>query len=140
MADVNDYHKGAGYYEFPDGVKVRGKDDATEYLSSLEEFDSAEDEYEEAEETEPEVEEEAVEEEVVEEEPVEEETEGDEPEAVLIEMTRQNRLFEVNAPTRRYTFRKDARIMVVDGRDVEKVLSIEGFRVVDPIKAKEYYS
>lgn len=34
MHDVSKYHEGAGWYKFPDGTKVRGKDKAESHLKS----------------------------------------------------------------------------------------------------------
>ncbi|MEC1155652.1 hypothetical protein [Cytobacillus horneckiae] len=33
--DVDKYHKGSGYYEFPNGETIRGKEKAQEYLLAL---------------------------------------------------------------------------------------------------------
>ncbi|MEX3710860.1 hypothetical protein ABFV99_00495 [Cytobacillus horneckiae] len=34
-ADVDKYHKGSGYYEFPNGETIRGKEKAQKYLLAL---------------------------------------------------------------------------------------------------------
>ena len=35
MHDLKHYHEGAGWYKFPDGKKVRGKDKAVAHLKTL---------------------------------------------------------------------------------------------------------
>lgn len=63
-----------------------------------------------------------------------------ERESYLVEMTRQNRMFEFAGKKKNYVFRHDAKIIVVDGEDVEDLVEEGGFRIVTPEQAKAYYS
>lgn len=57
----------------------------------------------------------------------------------LIEMTRGNRMFEYAGEDKNYVFRHNAKILVVDGKDVEGLMEQGGFRIVTPEQAKAYY-
>lgn len=63
-----------------------------------------------------------------------------ERDSYLVEMTRSNRMFEYPGKDKNYLFRHNAKIIVVDGEDVEGLLAQGGFRIVTPEQAQSYYS
>lgn len=184
MAEIDEYRTGdSSWYEFPDGTKVQGKDNAQEYLDDLNELDAiAEEEAALDAEAEADAEEEtedrgrkatAAEEhdgdgvvtsEDTQPEPlvagdptaeprdVVDAADGDDGEptdnkntpyerdSYLVEMTRSNRMFEYPGKDKNYLFRHNAKIIVVDGEDVEGLLAQGGFRIVTPEQAQSYYS
>lgn len=157
--DIDELRVGdSSWYEFPDGTKLQGKKAAKQYAEELAELDGIAEE-----EAALDAEEEAAEEEVADEplvagkvdatpREVVDAAEGDEGaptdnkntpyerESYLVEMTRQNRMFEYAGKSKNYLFRHDAKILVVEGEDVQGLISEGGFRIVTPEQAKAYYS
>lgn len=138
--ELEQYHNGSGHYEFPDGVKVRGKEEAEKYLDELAELEAdveAAKEEEAAAVAEAEAEAAADDdEEVTETDDVEETGDGE----YLVEMTRQNVAYEYVGKNQRYRFTRDAPIRVVAEEDVEGLKAVGGFDLVGPEAAKEFYS
>lgn len=141
MTDVSEFKKEDSNWYLIDGMNFNGEKAAQAYLDSRDELNSDADVEDEDESVEEEA---AVEEETVEVEDVVEETadheESDSDAQVLIEMTRPNRVFGFVGKNKRYTFRQNSKIQVVREEDVQDILAQTGFRVVDPLAAKEYYS
>ena len=117
MPTVEEYHKGGGYYEFPDGTKKRGKEEAEEYFDSLDVEALFEEE-----------EEEVVEEEV-------------DTKTYLVKMRLPRVRYEEKGPSgKRYTFTKDHPLVVVEGADVDHFVQKAEFELATPEQAKEFYS
>lgn len=132
MPTVDEYEKGGGWYEFPDGTKKQGEKAAQEYLDGLdvselfEESDEDEEEYlTEKDSPEPEPEEE---------EPEEEST-------YLVRMTIPRVKFAEKGPSgKRYTFTREHPLVVVLEEDTDFFVRRDGFELATPEQAKEFYS
>jgi hypothetical protein len=142
MPKIEEYEKKGGWYEFPNGHKVQGKELAMKYLTNVDaaelfEVDDTDDDTDAA-----------ADEEVMTvvntpEKKVEEEVDLTKPseQEFLVRMVRQNvRYGKVGVSGKKYIFTRQHPLVLVRGEDVSDIVAVRGLELASPQQAKEFYS